>query len=924
MLRITIARSAAGATAYYTEALSKEDYFFGDKSVSAVWEGKTATLLGLAGKEVTRETFSALAHNQHPITGKQLTVRNQDNRRSGIEFCFNAPKSASVAYAITKDKKILEAHRKGVQAAIAEIERDMQTKSTAFGQQYYQTTSNLIYSSFEHFTSRPSETKLDSGKAYIPDPHLHAHCMVFNLTWEEEKQRFQALEVGTVWTLSPYYEALYHSVFSKALEDAGFGIVRTADRWEIAGISKREILEKYSNRTLAIEKEALEKGITNAKEKSKLGARTRVKKNKGVAENTLYALWEERLSPKELGAVRGVKNYKKETIPTITASEAVRQAINHFLERQSAIPEKRVLGQAMAYGYGTLTPDEVKQALAKRTDIISAEKQSITYITTREMLRAEDKMLEFATSTKGTVPPLNERYQIERDFLSEEQKEAVKHLLSSNDRVSILLGSAGVGKTSLLLEVKRGIEQNGKKLFGFAPSANASRGVLRDKGFENADTIAALLQKTELQEALRNQVMLIDEVGLVGIRDLNKLFEVAQKYNARVILSGDPKQHQSVNAGSALRQLQEKSQLHPAMVNTIVRQKGNEEYRSAIQALATGDNLKGFQKLDKMGAVIEIEDAAERQEAIAAAYVKSIEEKRSALIVSPSHAEGDTLTQAVRDKLKKTGKLTGEERVFETQKPVSFTEAQKQDAAQYQQGMLVRFHQNVQGGFQAGQHYRIAERTQDGKVWMESDNGQNRLALPFEAAEQFQVYQPTQTPMAKGDQLKVTVNGKTLEGSRISNGQVYGVKGFSPEGHIELSNGKTLDKDFRNFKHGYVETSYSSQGKDAQDVFIAQSALSLPASGEKQFYVSASRGTEKISIYTDDKTELKQAIQRDTDRMTAQEVAEKAQQQKMQQVRSLQRDYYNQETNKAYEREHREPNRLAPKTNLSRDGFERE
>ena len=923
MLRITIARSAAGATAYYTEALSKEDYFFGDTTVSAFWQGKTAALLGLEGKEVTRDTFSALAHNQHPITGKQLTVRNQDNRRSGVEFCFNAPKSASVAYAITKDKKILEAHRKGIQAAMAEIERDMQTQANAFGRKFYDTTGNLIYSSFEHFTSRPSETKLASGKAYIPDPHLHSHSFVPNLTWIEEKQRYQALEVGTVWTLSPYYEALYHSVFSKALEDAGFGIERTADRWEIQGIS-REVIEKYSNRTLAIEKEALDKGITNAKEKSKLGARTRVKKNKGVAENSLYALWEERLSPKELDAVRGAKNYKKEPLPSINATLAVEKAINHFCERLSAFPEKRVLGQAMAYGYGTLTPDEVKQALAQRTDIISAEKQSITYITTREMLRAEDKMLEFATSTKGTVPPLNKHYKVERDFLSEEQKEAVKHLLSSNDRVSILLGSAGVGKTSLLLEVKRGIEQNDKKLFGFAPSANASRGVLRDKGFEDADTIAALLQKTELQEAVRNQVLLIDEAGMVGLQDMNRIFEIAQKYNSRVILSGDPKQHNSVNAGDALRQLQEKSQLRPAVVNTIVRQKGNDEYRSAVQVLAGGDTLKGFQKLDKMGSVIEIEDAAQRQEAIAAAYVKSLEEKRSALIVSPSHAEGDTLTQAVRDKLKKTGKLTGEERVFETQKPVSFTEAQKQDVAQYQQGMLVRFHQNVLGGFQAGQHYRIAERMQDGKVWMESDNGQNRLALPFEAAEQFQVYQPTQTPIAKGDQLKVTVNGKTMEGSRISNGQVYGVKGFSPEGHIQLSNGKLLDKDFRNFKHGYVETSYSSQGKDAQDVFIAQSALSLPASGEKQFYVSASRGTEKISIYTDNKSELQQAIQRDTDRMTAQEVAEKAQQQKMQQVRSLQRDYYNQETNKAYEREHREPNRLAPKTNLSRDGFERE
>ena len=167
----------------------------------------------------------------------------------------------------------------------------------------------------------------------------------------------------------------------------------------------------------------------------------------------------------------------------------------------------------------------------------------------------------------------------------------------------------------------------------------------------------------------------------------------------------------------------------------------------------------------------------------------------------------------------------------------------------------------------------------------------------MEASERFQVYEPSHTPVAKGELIRITSNSKTQEGTRINNGQTYSVKGFTPEGHVRLSNGKTLDKDFKDFRHGYVETSYSSQGKDAHTVIVAQSAQSLAASSERQFYVSASRGTQEVFVYTDNKADLKKAIVRNTDRMSAQEVAEQSARQRMQ---GLRRNYYTQELNNDY------------------------
>jgi hypothetical protein len=113
-----------------------------------------------------------------------------------------------------------------------------------------------------------------------------------------------------------------------------------------------------------------------------------------------------------------------------------------------------------------------------------------------------------------------------------------------------------------------------------------------------------------------------------------------------------------------------------------------------------------------------------------------------------------------------------------------------------------------------------------------------------------------------------------MQGSRVNNGDLFTIRGFTKAGHLKLNTGKTLDRNYGHLKHGYVTTSHSSQGKTVDQVFIAQSSQSLPASGKQQFYVSISRGRKRCRIYTDDKQALEQAVMRDGQRMTAREVAQ--------------------------------------------------
>ena len=110
MLRITESTSAAGAKGYYTEGLSREDYYSEGHEIVGRWGGGGAARLGLSGA-VERDAFFALCDNLHPGSGTSLTARQKTGRRVGNDFTFNAPKSVSLLYAFTGDAQILDAFR---------------------------------------------------------------------------------------------------------------------------------------------------------------------------------------------------------------------------------------------------------------------------------------------------------------------------------------------------------------------------------------------------------------------------------------------------------------------------------------------------------------------------------------------------------------------------------------------------------------------------------------------------------------------------------------------------------------------------------------------------------------------------------------------------------------------------------------------
>ena len=172
-------------------------------------------------------------------------------------------------------------------------------------------------------------------------------------------------------------------------------------------------------------------------------------------------------------------------------------------------------------------------------------------VTTAEVLAEERRMIAFTRDGRGRCRPLAvEASTFDSSRLSDEQRAVVRHVLTSPDRVMLVRGVAGTGKTTLLTECVNAVRRSGVDVVILAPSADASRGVLRAEGFSDADTVARFLVDAKFQERAWGNLIWVDEAGLLGSRDVARLCRVADDLGARVVLAGDRHQHHSVARGS--------------------------------------------------------------------------------------------------------------------------------------------------------------------------------------------------------------------------------------------------------------------------------------------------------------------------------------------------------------------------------------
>jgi ATP-dependent exoDNAse (exonuclease V) alpha subunit len=394
-------------------------------------------------------------------------------------------------------------------------------------------------------------------------------------------------------------------------------------------------------------------------------------------------------------------------------------------------------------------------------------------------------------------------------------------------------------------------------------------------GLPSPSTVASFLLK---REVVSGALIVVDEAGQIGGRQMLELLRLAREKNARVILSGDTRQHGAVEASDALLAIERHSGVKPVELHTIRRQDPAlarnsaertriQQYRKAVEAAAAGKLVESFKRLDKMGAVVEC-GLGEQADKLADEYVRLAEQNASAVVVSQTWAEVHRVNTRVRDALKAKGLLGANDATIQALDKLDLTNAQKRDERFYPPEAVVVFNQKVRTA-KPGAKGKLAGIVKLG-VLVEVDG--KFVTVSNKLLDRITVCQTREIALSAGDRLHLKANRKLATGGRVTNGELVAVKSVHSDGAVELADGRVLDKSFREFLPGYAVTSYGSQGKTVDHVLFSDSTIKA-ATNAQQWYVTISRGRRGIRIFTPDKQQLRENVTRSGHRPLAMEFA---------------------------------------------------
>jgi conjugative relaxase-like TrwC/TraI family protein len=893
MLTISKPLSAGQAQTYHKEefANAQENYYSEDDRIRGEWHGKLATEWGLQG-EVREEHFGRLAHGQHPLTGEQL-VRHQTAReyvngrgetvstmehRAAWDATFSAPKSVSLTALVGGDDRVRQAHRESVKVALGEMEKYVQARIG--GNHPAETTGKWVATSFEHDSARPV-----NGYAA---PQLHTHVVFFNLT-ETHKGESRALQPRELYRSQQYATAIYRSELALRLKGQGYDIQRgKSGQPEIKGYT-REYLDASSPRSQQIQAYLDQQGVRGAGAAQIAAHQTRDDKLPAITHAEMQQQHRDvaaRFGHQPEEVIRAAHERRIEQEPQQKhqhLESALTYAQEKNLERNAVTDERELMRDALKHSMGEASFAEIRERFDRRIqsgDLIEVESKSpARAFTTEQMIGYErDTVAEMRRGQNLDNPLITtetwRHIEEKHPHLSTSQRAAVEQIASSHDRITGLEGVAGAGKTTSLAAVREAAEHEGYEVFGLAPTSRAAQ-KLAESGIESG-TLQRHLARGEQPDGGEKRLYVLDESSLASTKQMNELLHRLQPGD-RVLLVGDKRQHEAVEAGRPYRQLQEAG-MHTARLHEVVRQK-EPELKEAVEQLARGDVHGAVANLDRQGRVHEIVGREERLGAIACEYAR---EPQGTLVISPDNESRSALNTLIHREMQACGDVNPEEhklRVLDSRNEM--TGADRQWAAQYGEGDLVRYTRGSKVlGIHLGEYARV-DRVDacENLITIKRENGAQHTYDPRRLSG-VAVYQEVQRAFSQGDRVQFTAPSRELQ---VVNRELGSIQRVSDAGNLEIRMDSGRDVRFNirehpHLDHGYALTSHSSQGQTAQRVLIHVDTDKSELLVNNRFaYVSVSRGQYDAQIYTNDRSELARNLSRDNSQRTATETQQEQQ-----------------------------------------------
>jgi conjugative relaxase-like TrwC/TraI family protein len=834
--------SAAQAETYYT----KEDYYSAEEAAHPTkWVGKGAASLGLAGV-VNQQEFSQMLSGKAPdgrlLTGK---VIDPEKRRAATDFTFSSPKSVSIAALVQQDERVLEAHHQAVAKALSVLEeRYAQTRVSTEAGRTKVTTGNIAAAVFTHSTSREAE------------PQLHSHCVVMNATQLDDGRWFSLSNEAAIAN-QKLLGQIYQNELAVALKQRGYQIEAKAHgQFELVGYSPI-LLKAFSTRRQQILKLIEEWEVTGSENNRALRETatlvSRKRKPKEVGEGLLRRGWNALIQLKGLELPELPKGVALLAEPC-SAKSVIDVAIQHCGERESVFRQTTLERFVFEHELGGQGFKAIEGAIAESPELIRVADSKFTTQTALNLELNTIRLMQQGRKQAASIVPTGTQLdRLTSHPLNPEQQNAVEMAATTLDSVMAWQGVAGAGKTYALSVLRELAQSQAYDIQGLAPSAEAAHVLGESLGIQTT-TVAGLLVSQPLDEPPQPTLWIVDEAGLLSMKDAHALLRRAALEQARVLLVGDTRQLSAVEAGNPFRSLQAGG-MATAYLETHRRQQ-NGVLRSAVELVAQGQVSEGIELLAQEGCVKEEVQLQERIQQVAANYLAlTAEERESTLVLAGTNMERLALTQAMRSGLQEQGALGADGFVMQSLRRKDLTTAQASYLKVYAPGdVLVPIQDYRKQGLVRGEQYRvIAVNAETQQVVLETPSG-SVLSVDPAACPRKTVYTTQSIPIAMGDQLKWTRNNAK---AGIRNGQGFVVTGLETDGTatIQDAEGKTSTIDLSGNQYvdyAWVSTTYSSQGKTAERVL----ALLGETTNREAFYVAISRAKRAVMLYTTSQADL--------------------------------------------------------------------
>ena len=949
MHSIASVKSASGAANYFAkDDFASGEYYTGEQAGDvSLWGGEGARDLGLSG-EVTKDAFAKVLNGELP-SGER--VAQVDNRRPGYDLTFSMPKSLSLMALVGGDKRILGpdgVNAEAVKLTMAWVEKNLaEGRKDIDGKKVPIKTGNLVFAMFEHDTSRAL------------DPQSHIHVIAANLT-KMLDGKWQALHADKIWANNTVIGSIYHAYLRGLTETKLGYQTRLDGKhgtFEIDGVPK-SVIDANSQRREQILLKAEQLGIVSGKGRVEVAVNTRDAKTKVEDRQALYQSWvdknaalgfdgkallAEALSRTQAREATGPieRSYQviaeavtaaRETVAGLLRSPdplvdrgfvrlsqstgqanaqlAVASAIRIHGQREAAFDTNRVAKTALDLGLRGVTIDHVDARIAqliKKEQLlvgqIRQDGRMVDAVTTPEALRTEEKILAAVEAGKGRATPIiaaadaPERLQAASAHeLNPGQLAAATLLVSSPDRIVVVQGVAGAGKSTMLQATADVARSEGKRVLGLAFQnkmvADLKEGLkprdmsvddMKEAGL-NAQTIASFIWDNQKHVAnpntpeaaakraeMKDTIIVVDETSMVSNPDMLKLLTIAEALGVdRIGQIGDRQQLLPIDLGKAFAMVQAAG-VSMARMDENIRQRTDQ-----LRTVAALTNIgKASEALRVLGdKVVEHENPAEKASEMWLAL--SPEDRAVTAIFASGREARGTINQKVQEGLAADGTLKGEPLHLTIHQSHNLTREEMRYAQSYKPGLTLQIEARVDEVNLKRGAAEITRTFENGKVEIAVNGRRQKFdpqrISPMMEQDRLQLSTLETIKIYEGDRVRWTTNDKERGINNAAMATVTSIENGRVT--VELASKEKLtlepgDPMLSRLDLAYALNVHMAQGVTADKAIGVMHSYESNLSNQRLTNVVVTRVRDDLVMVVDDQKKLERQLDRNPGNKTS-------------------------------------------------------